>query len=308
MPAFYEKVRELAAQGTPRPEIAARLGLPYHAVANALYRTGLGLLLRKSWAHLYGQWRNEYASGMSVREIAEAYQANTMSVRIACRGILRRHRVRLDRPRFFMDIDTPEKAYWLGMLWADGCVNDKVSGKGQSILQLALLESSPGDGNEKELIGKFLDALGSTAAVVTTAKDPGIIYRVGVRSDLLCKDLIRLGVTPRKSFDKEGWSPKRIPEALTCDFARGLLDGDGCIYLRPGGGPQALWDGQKIMLEWLLARLKRLRLVQKAPAVRWGNRTYRLHLGAEDSCRVIEAMYKNANGLYLRRKREKAQP
>ena len=55
------------------------------------------------------------------REIGEilGYKAEQILSRAAVLGL---HKQRVFNNRYFQNIDTPEKAYWIGFLYADGCV------------------------------------------------------------------------------------------------------------------------------------------------------------------------------------------
>jgi hypothetical protein len=55
---------------------------------------------------------------------------------------------------FFKDIDTENKAYWLGFLYADGCILDMKLGDGTKVPQTVQISISIDD---IEILYKFID-------------------------------------------------------------------------------------------------------------------------------------------------------
>lgn len=122
---------------------------------------------------------------------------------------------------YFKTIDTEEKAYWLGFLYADGCVHNKR-------LSLEL--------QEKDLshLKLFKDSISSTHPITylkPREKFPGSYskpaYRFRISSPELSKDLASHGMTPNKTFTA---TFPVLPNNLTHHFIRGLLDGDGSVH------------------------------------------------------------------------------
>ena len=128
---------------------------------------------------------------------------------------------------YFDEITTPEQAYWLGFITADGCViaNRNDNNRGHYSLQINLIKS---DVNH---LKAFLAAIGSNAPIKYRqlnnssfgGKDQAMIK---VSSRIMAESLIRLGVTPHKSLTVKPWNG---PADLMSHFWRGLFDGDGSI-------------------------------------------------------------------------------
>lgn len=140
----------------------------------------------------------------------------------------RRHSI---NTRFFNTIDTEDKAYWLGFLAADG----NVCG---NLVQIDLAVS------DKAHLEKFKEALSSSHPV----KERVVEYkqaRFAVSNRELATDLIRQGITPRKSTTAHAWVG--TPE-LQRHYWRGVVDGDGSIYRSSGKWNIAL-NGSKSMCE-----------------------------------------------------------
>jgi intein-encoded DNA endonuclease-like protein len=119
----------------------------------------------------------------------------------------------------FEKIDTEEKAYWLGFIYADGMITDS---KGY------LSRLSFGIKDEEHLI-KFVEFINGSEEMVRSRDS---YYILDVNSKKICTDLYRLGVVPRKSLVIEFPKEDIVPKHLLRHFLRGYFDGDGSIVAR----------------------------------------------------------------------------
>lgn len=120
---------------------------------------------------------------------------------------------------YFENINTEEKAYWLGFMYADGCVNSS-----RDSIELSLKEE------DYDHIVKFKNALESEHIIGKKEKRTDsktyISYRLCIKNKKLKSDLIKYGCTPKKTKTLEF---PAIQEDLIGHFIRGYIDGDGCI-------------------------------------------------------------------------------
>lgn len=309
-----EQVLALASQGRTRQQIADQLGIPYPTVAG--YLKGLAPTAHRSWLHLYATWQEEYLSGDSIRAIVRRHGANTMSVRIALRGLTRAP-LRVEKVAdFFREIDTPEKAYFLGLFTADGSVI--AYGKSQSVIQLALVQrhSCSLEHNEAYLINQWARQVSPASTVSSrpnpmAKKHPGTVWCLAFRCAEMAMDLSMHGIFPSKSHDPIGVAPSGVPMHLTMHFARGLLDGDGTIALHAvrknaktgyvSWSRMVQWCGSRAVLEWLVARLRKLGLVKNKTKLKF-RMCHSVRIFNGDAARTIEAMYVDPHDLFLHRK------
>lgn len=126
----------------------------------------------------------------------------------------------------FNVIDTEEKAYWLGFLYADGYVSDGVRNGVELSLQLG----------DKGHLEKFKTFLNSSL----TVKSDTFRCRLTITNPKFKADLIKHGCTPKKTFTLT--FPK-IPKSLEKHFIRGFFDGDGCITRSVKDG---IWNSASI--------------------------------------------------------------
>ena len=118
---------------------------------------------------------------------------------------------------YFEKIDTFNKAYVLGLLYADGC-NTRVG------MALALQEE---DLEIIQFVKKELCYTGSLKYVLASNPNWKNKWEIRIKSNTLSKQLDRLGCKPNKSLSIS--FPTFLSENLLPHFIRGYFDGDGCI-------------------------------------------------------------------------------
>lgn len=167
-----------------------------------------------------------YDSGMPMKQIGATLAISYNAVRngLIRRGVQLRERHSIPRVRtldheFFHCIDTEEKAYWLGFIMADGCVQNKY--------KLSILLASCDVGH----LRKFAIAVGSDAPIshrrvfsLGAWRDTHTIQINGIR---FVDGLLKHGVCPRKSHN--GFPCLLDSDDLQRHYWRGMFDGDGCI-------------------------------------------------------------------------------
>lgn len=123
---------------------------------------------------------------------------------------------------YFANIDTKEKAYWLGFLSADGYINQE--------RQYVCLELQEKDFQHIE---KFRLALQSYNQQTKPVQNNGFLhYRFTAFSKILVQDLSKYNVIQNKSLIFS--PPINIPNNLLPYWIIGYMDGDGCVYITKG--------------------------------------------------------------------------
>ena len=170
--------------------------------------------------------------GLSKREIAKELNCSKSTVerRLKKANIQlpnRHNSLKFDNTVFDC-IDTEEKAYWLGFLYADGNIGSTTNN-----VELSL---SAHDSAHLEKYRSFLNAPNSIAYSKITVQ--GKQYercRLTVTNKYFKQQLIRLGCYPRKTnllvFNRDIFAN---PD-LVYPFIRGYVDGDGCISFTKTG-------------------------------------------------------------------------
>ncbi len=116
---------------------------------------------------------------------------------------------------YFNVIDTEDKAYFLGLLFADGNVYMK-----RNRVQITLANE------DSYILDKFNQCINSSAKLYL---DREIYSKLILDSKPLCQALIRLGCVERKSLTLDFPSEEQVPKHLLHHFIRGYFDGDGHI-------------------------------------------------------------------------------
>lgn len=114
---------------------------------------------------------------------------------------------------------TPQMAYVLGVFYTDGCITLSRTGYYTATISQ----------KEPELLNKCLSLMSCDARIRRRrqAKTGNWLHIFGISIQRVCKDLINLGLHPRKSLTLQFPS---VPRAVLRDFIRGCWDGDGSIF------------------------------------------------------------------------------
>lgn len=132
------------------------------------------------------------------------------------------NRKTLINQHFFDKIDTQEKAYILGLLYADGCVVEK-----DYEIKISLQEQ------DKNLLEKIKDCIEYSGQLRSIVRPPYLNqWGLDFRSKHLYNAVTNLGCVPRKSLILKFPTEEQVPKYLHSHFIRGYFDGDGCISFR----------------------------------------------------------------------------
>ena len=244
-----------------------------------------------------------YEQGKSLRKISEELNINRklLSRKLKEDGIIIRDpnknsiskskRIHELNETIFEVIDTEEKAYWLGFLYADGYI-DKEKG-----FELTLKES---DYDHLIKFQKFMQCDNNIAY-----RSQQKAYRIGIYSKKIAQDLINLGCFQAKSFTLKFPTSEQVPEDLIHHFMRGYFDGDGCITYGQGqlrfsviGTPEFLNDYEA----YLLTALNRTTVNKRLRRFDWTENTETINYsGNKQVNKIFNFLYKNAT-IYLERK------
>lgn len=110
-----------------------------------------------------------------------------------------------------------EMVYILGFITADGCI-----AKNNCSYKLHFNVHK----KDKDILEKIRERLSPKNRISHYKKED--MYQFSFASTTMYNDLIRLGITPRKTFKVK---PPKIPKELIKHYLRGYFDGDGCISI-----------------------------------------------------------------------------
>lgn len=187
---------------------------------------------------------------------------------------------------FFNLINTPEKAYWLGFMYADGCVHSTNYEISINITDL-------------EHVEKFKNAIGAINHKITTTKkaygdmkNPKPLYQFSIKDKQLHNDLIKWGCVPQKSLKLK--KIPNIPRDYISHFIRGFFDGDGSIHYLKGTNNYRIsfTNGSSDFLNDIQKELSTNVSLGKED----NKNTYQLQIaGKHQVMRILNYLYKDSN-------------
>lgn len=171
---------------------------------------------------------NKYQNNWSQQKIADFYKVSRTVIKrileIQNDGIIIRNRTSKYKYQqdIFENIDTAEKAYWLGFLAADGC-NYQREHNASVILNV--------HEQDIEHLEKFKEFCNTDAEIKSYIGYEGFsnqtpMCKITLNSKKISNDLIDKGILPNKSLILQ---PPHILEDFYKPFILGYFDGDGSI-------------------------------------------------------------------------------
>lgn len=249
---------------------------------------------------------NEYNNHHSTTKIANKFKVSRESIRNVlrknnCKVLSLEELGKINYPRnsdYFQEINSPDKAYWLGFLYADGYI-----GRGSEI-RIGL------SSKDEEHLKKFLDAIGATNSKIHHSEKitlDKVFYQsyISIRDKKMCEDLRDKGCVNKKSLILT-FPTEKISKNLYSHFVRGYFDGDGSIHFTQCGQAKKpnyriSFYGTKDMLEHIRAILNKDNL-----ALEKRNKIYSLTImGNKQLESILSFIYKDSyDEIELTRKRQ----
>lgn len=213
---------------------------------------------------------------------------------------------------YFKEIDTEEKAYWLGFMYADGNVKKNKYGIPYTV-RLSLVNEA-----EKHItkLANAINFSGKIAGPYYSKRknkngNKSKYFSIELHSKELSADIVKHGVIPAKTFHVK--FPK-IKHKLIKHFVRGLFDGDGCIteakrilkgvtYCQPGF---SISGAVPEFLEKISLEISKSCDVNTTNAIKHINERSTYHIGyfGSSAIKIRDWMYSGAS-VYMEYKREK---
>jgi hypothetical protein len=151
---------------------------------------------------------------------------------------------------YFEKIDSEDKAYFLGLLYADGCNSGTTN-----VVSIALQKK---DKSILSKLNKFMKSNVKAYVNKLNQKNPNHqdSYVLVFSSDKMSKDLERLGCVSNKSLVLKFPTEDQVPEYLLRHFVRGYFDGDGWVGSRIRGISEFIINTEIISTEPFLNQLE----------------------------------------------------
>lgn len=176
--------------------------------------------------HLYEE------EGWTIKQIEKKYKSGhgNVSRMLDEMGVKKKSNVnknRLLKENYFENIDCPEKAYYLGLLFTDGSINLDPESIRSPMIQIELVET------DIDILERMKKDLRSESKLKYNkrANREHATYTFGVRNKKIAEDLAKWNIVPNKTYEVDEII---IPENYKIDFLRGFIDGDGSLYWSNG--------------------------------------------------------------------------
>lgn len=310
--AYHQEWIDKYKSGMSSSDIAAEYKCSKFTICQVLKKEGVTRSLSEArslrgsmYAKFHDEWIIKYISGMNMCEIASEYDTSSSNVS----SIVRRsgksrtrkdiHDMRhKDADTYFDKIDNEGTAYFLGLLLADGSISNRGNNH-QWDMNLSLISS---DGYMVEMLANIL---GRKSHLRPSRGRTSASVELRVTSDHIVNTLMSYGFTCNKSLDNhKAIGFDYVPKEYMHHFIRGIVDGDGSIYITKNNHAGISIVGNYNDLTEVSNNLSSIGCSVKKPSndgviykITWGS--------MYDVTKIIEYMYSDAT-IYLTRKKYKA--
>jgi len=238
-PNEYSQLIILYKNGFSLPKIAKKYQVSKRCISYIFKKLNLkmGKYVKNISKELTPEKKNSlitlYQSGYKIKELEKEFNFKYKSHVI--RDFLKKNNIKLRshnieqriyqiRENYFEKIDNEKKAYFLGLLYADGCNTRKnitISLSGEKDAELLKQFSKEIFINDRPLTKRSLHQHN---------KNHQDSYCLTICNQKIRKDLEKQGIVPNKSLLLK--YPTNLPDHLFNHFLRGYFDGDGSIFLK----------------------------------------------------------------------------
>lgn len=283
-----EEVKRLYLEGKSSLTIQRELGIGKTTIEQWARKEGYARKKKALKNNIKDEVIKKYQEGYSLKEVANIFNINSTTTIInwlSEEKIDRRKKgvnSKIKNINYFDDIDTEEKAYYLGFIMADGNVSIT---NGQYSLKIHISYK------DKEIIDGFLKAIKSTNKATYKPHNGNGSYYVSLTSVHMVSRLIELGVVPNKSGNE---IIPNMPKELIPHFIRGFFDGDGTA-----GKQQTGFIANKKMLTDILNNIGIDATLYRSKC---DVEMYYVSLWKKKTKILYDYLYKNAN-IFLQRKK-----
>ncbi len=302
---MINKIKEMVENGFACQKIGKIINMPVEEVRE-IVKLNKFILIKENFSEdKINYIINLYKDGVSAKNLGIKYHIGKDKIQkwVKDCGELRdkgvANRLYLFNENIFDFIDSQEKAYWLGFLYADAYNYEK---KGWLNISLKI--------DDIDHLRKFSEFIGLSDNIIKErqANLNGKFYGVcslHINSKYLSNKLKDLGCPQAKSFIIT--YPNWLNKNLQFHFIRGYFDGDGCLTFRQ---KQKEWKwslvGTKELCESLVTIFKENDLNIKYHNIsKTNNNTYELESAGNLKIRKIcDLLYKDSN-IFLERKFQK---
>ena len=206
---------------------------------------------------------------------------------------LRKYSVNED---YFRHIDSSDKAYFLGLLFADGTMDDR-----NSNISIGLKEE---DGYILERFIKYSEFTGKTFTYLSNNKNHSNRTVLNIYNKNFYLNAFVHGLVPRKSLILR--FPQHFSFEYYSHFIRGYFDGDGCIHQNRAGKLRLSFIGTyeflSVLLDVFMNSLN-VGFVKVGKKSKTDSNNYVIQFAVQSDIEsIFDFMYQDKTDLFLKRK------
>lgn len=238
-PALIKSIAERyqSNQFLSAKDLAEEYGVCYPTIVRWLKRAGVATVTKKTVDEdAFKAAIQFYNDGMSAKNAAKkaGIGKNTLQTYLKDQGLLRHAYTKKDidfNENFFDVIDTEDKAYWLGFIFADGYVKHGHNDYGEVDSMSLGIELNAKD---EDMLIKFNQSIKGNLEIkhrsrVWKSENASDMCLVIACSTHMCKSLAKTGCIRNKTYDGRLNIHSLPTRELRIHFMRGYIDGDGYI-------------------------------------------------------------------------------
>lgn len=304
-----KKIADLYTSGKSSTELVRLTSISETTILNIVKEFGLTPRgSRVLEEENYPKIIEDYKNGLSKRKISEKYKCGERTVIKILqtageyeRNMSESRQVYCVNQNYFDTIDTSEKAYFLGFLWADG--HNQVK---HNDVRIDLSVKDVG------LLEKFKKWLSSSHPIHHRIRKDGfgarsVHVQLNIKNQHLSRSLLALGMVQHKTRHPI-WP--QIESVFERDFIRGFLDGDGCWYIRKDQFPfqgSVSFGGNIKFLSQVALKIEEYTQIKSGVYLRKGSLLYGAisFSGKQQMIRFGRWLYQDKGDAYLDRKYQK---
>lgn len=194
----------------------------------------LKLVKKDAWTQEDVDFIKENYQRMSIVDIAKALNRTPNAVKLkAQRNGLKKSPYNCDYS-FFKNIDTEEKAYWLGFICADGYVSiNQKTNSGYVGIELQAGDAGHLKKFNQSICGNYKITFRDRPCLLHNSDKLHTMCVLRICSIDMVNDLQQFGLLSDKTYTLQ---LPTIQNDLMPHFIRGFFDGDGCIYFHKKNG------------------------------------------------------------------------
>lgn len=198
----------------------------------------------------------------------------------------------------FFATQTPDMAYLLGFLGADGCVSRKSN---EIVILLAQKDA--------ELLQKIASIISLDKPVkLYTDSNGRDCAKLSFSSSKIKEDLANYGIVPHKTLSFS--FPEKLDKRYYVDFIRGFWDGDGWISRTGSGTTFGIVCANENLLQTVIDffedqyQIPKVTIYSRKRGINYA-RVYEIHYMTRSANRIFDILYDTSSSLFLARKKEK---